>query len=922
MRAFTTVAVTAMAFIAGPSPAQTLDWVAAAYNAGANSGSRIEADSDGNVVSTGSSPGRVSFVPGGTWSFVRDTNVYYAYKLGPAREFHWYARIEGARGAALAIDPDDNVVFGSGTFPFDSYVVPALGPEIYVDTNARAALLWKLAADGSTRWLRQFPSTERGASIGAVLAREDGGIIAAGRFSGSIELEQPPASRVLTSRGDGDVFVVAVDGDGGFLWARQLGGSGVDLATDLAMSLDGSIVVAGTFTADITIGDDAAQMAVVNQGGSDGFLARFGADGAFHDAGGIGGSGADAILGLDIDPSGKLAVVGTFSGVADLDPGENVDQRTSAGVGDAFASLLNEDGSIEWTRTWGGTQDDSARSVRLGSGKVQVGGFFGGSVDFDPGTGSHATTAAGIEDGFVLRMDRAGSFEQLVTIGGTSGLVGSDRVYGLGLDAVGDLLVTGAFARAVDFDPSDGTHVVTGGQSADGFVWKLHDAGALVVQNALTPQPLGFGQSATLSIMLASTIDVDLDELSMLQDLPSSLRIAGDTLPSACGGQLEAVPGESWFSLAGAYLAAGSSCSIDVEVVAVATGTSSVETAPGSFGNAQEVWPLAGASTSFEVSPAASSLQWTVQDPMPSLPGQPVSFGVDVVVATGEEVPGPEGTIALTSADSSCTIELPGTTCELVFAHPGMYEVSASYGGDGNFLPSAGSIAHEVSRAASSLQWIVHDPSPSRPGQPVSFGVHVVAQGGDTQVPEGTVILSSADSTCTIELPAASCELVFEQPGSHEVTAAYGGDAYFLPSKAGIGHDVVALADVAITIEGAAAVWTAASDVAFGLRIANAGPDHAVEVEIAAAMAAFESVSWTCMSGCQGSGQGGVKLTAAIPPGESVVIGIQARAPDSSDSTITVSATATPGAYTLDAEPADNMATHVAWLALFRNGFD
>lgn len=911
-----------LAFIAGPTQAQTLDWVATIYNNGNNSGSAVEADSAGNVVSTGGSPGPVNFVPGGTWGFVRDINVYYAYKLGPAREFHWYARIEGARGAALAIDPDDNIVFGTGSYPFESFVVPALGPQIYVDGNARVALLWKLAADGSTHWLRQFRSTESGTSVDAVATRGDGSILAAGRFNGSIELAQPPASTVLTSRGDRDVFVVAVDGDGGLLWARQLGGSGVDLAADLAISPDGGVVVAGTSTADVTIGDDATEVELVNQGDSDGFLAHFGADGTFHDAGGIGGSGADSIFGLDIDPSGKLVVVGAFSGIADLDPGDSVDQHTSAGLGDAFASLVNDDGSVEWTRTWGGPQDDSARDARLGSGKVQVGGVFGGSVDFDVGTGSHTATAAGIEDGFVLRMDRAGSFEQLVTIGGTSGLVGSDRVHGLGLDAVGDLLVTGGFARAVDFDPSDGAHVVTGGQFADGFVWKLHDAGALVVQSALTPQSLSFGQSATLSIGVASTLGVDLDELSMLQDLPTSLRIAGGTPPAACGGQLEAVPGESWFSLAGAYLAAGTSCSIDVEVVAVATGMSSVETPPGSLGNAQEVWPLAGASTSFEVVPAASSLNWTVHDPMPSLPGQPVSFGVDVVVATGDDVQAPGGTITLTSADSSCTIELPDATCELVFGQPGMQEVSAAYSGDVNFLPSETSITHEVSRAASLLQWAVHDPSPSQPGRPVSFGVHVVAQGGDTQVPGGTVTVSSTDSTCIIELPAASCELAFEQPGSHEVTAAYSGDAYFLSSEAVTGHDVVALVDIAITIEGAAADWPVDSDVAFGLRVTNAGPDLAVEVDIAAAMAGFESASWTCMSGCQGSGQGDVALAPGIPPGESVVVGVQARTPDSFDPTITVSATATPGAYTLDAELADNVATHVAWLVLFRDGFD
>ena len=1109
MHSIAIAVATSLAFIAQPASAQTLDWVATIFNSGSNQGLEVRSDSAGNVISSGVSPGSVAFSPGGTWSWVRSGTHVYVYKLDPAREFLWYARVENAGvGSALSVDRYDNVVLGSGSATGGAYVVPAIGAEMYVsDFPAVPALLWKLGPDGSTTWLRKFPATR--ATINAVSSRSDGSIVAAGRFTGSIELAQPPASRLLSSRGEQDVFVVAVDADGHFLWGQHLGGIGTDRPTAMAMYPDGGVALAGTFAADLAIGDGPSQTSLSNMGGSDAFLVRLGADGAIDRAGSIGGSGQDSILGVDIDPSGMLAVVGAFSGNADLDSGGAMDPRASAGLSDAFASLLHEDGSVAWIQTWGGDKEDSASDVRLGSGKLYVGGHFGGNVDFDGGIGSHPAIALGAEDGFVLRLDRAGNFDQLITLGGVSELPGSDRVYGVGLDSVGALLVTGGFARAVDFDPSEASYVVTAGQFADGFVWKLGDAGALVVQHGIAPQSLSFGQSATLSIGLASTLDVDLDELSMLQDFPASLRIANGNPPEVCGGQLLAVPGDSWFSLVGAHLPAGTSCTLDVEIIAVATGTATIETLPEMFASAQDVWPLAGDKTTLEVSQASSTLEWLVHEPTPSLPGEPVAFGVHVVsdgafvqepggsvilasadsscaielpattcelvftqpgahevmatysgdanflpsdasithevlrvgtslqwtvheplislpgqavslgvsvIADGEVGPPPQGVVTLASGASSCTIELPSTSCELVFALPGNHEVSAAYAGDTYYLPSGSSTTHEVSQADSSLQWTVHAPLVSLPGQPVSFGVNVVGSGEGQPLPQGVVTLASAESSCMIELPSTSCELVFALPGHHEVSAAYTGDAYYLPSEAStthevdripaslnwtihepspslpgqsvsfgvhvvaegtdlpppdgaitlVGaessctielpasvcqlvfaqpgeyevsaeydggttfisstatteHEVLAVSDIAVAIEGATPTWPVAASVTFDLRVTNAGPNAAGKVSVAASMSGFESASWQCLAGCQVSGHGDVALASMIPAGEFVLVRALARTPDSADPAISFTASATLGDDAFDGNPANNTATHTGVLVLFTDGFD
>lgn len=822
--------VLGLSLFTGDASAQTLDWLATIASSGANNSHRVEADREHNVISAGMAPGVVVLSPGGSYSFVLGP-PRYVYKLGPERDFLWLARMEDAAGGtALAIDQNDEVFMGSGArFPV-TYLTPAIGETLSVFSNGSAspALLWKLGSDGSTRWLRQFESSS-GASVITLAARRDGGIIAAGRFKGTIHLDSAPRSHVLTSLGGYDVFVVALDADGGFQWARQIGGVADDLPTAIASTADGGSVLSGTFGADITVADNDNPVSVTCAGGLDGFLVRYGATGMLRNAGSIGGSGDDTIRDVDTDPSGKVAIAGAFSTVADLDPGPAEDGHASSGEDDVFVSLVDENGRATWTHTYGDGGNDIANAVRLGSGKVYIGGTFADSVDFAPDAGGQIVTAIGAEDGFVLRLHRDGGFDRVFTYGGDSLLDGSDRVYDLSLDSRGALLVAGGYAGYVDFDPSpDDEYIAVNDSSfSDGYVWKLEDAGALMASNGIASS-LALGQVSDVHITITSTLDFDLADLSIEQDLPASLRVASVAMPATtCGGTVSAPAGAAHFSLAGGHLAAGETCSVSVVVVAAATGEASLETTPAAFGNDQEVWPLATAVTPFDVGPAASVVQWAVHEPIASTIGQAVTFGVDVV-SHGEEFAVPGGSITVSGGETSCVIELPASTCVLAFAEIGTYEVTADYSGDGNFLPS-----------------------------------------------------QSATS-----------------------------------------HDVLASADIAMTISGAPAAWPIGTEVGFNLVVTNAGPDDAGEIAVSAPMTPFASASWTCISGCDASGDGDVAFTLALGVGEVATIHVQARVPDSADASLTVTAAATPGSLVLDSNTDDNVASHTAPLALFRDGFD
>ena len=106
------------------------------------------------------------------------------------------------------------------------------------------------------------------------------------------------------------------------------------------------------------------------------------------------------------------------------------------------------------------------------TGNVYVTGYLQNTVNFAPttsGSGISATSNSGTDDVFVAKLDPAGRFVWLRTIGG----VGNDHASQIAVSANGDVYATGSFRGMVDFGSTQLTSV--GGD--DIFVTKLDTNG-------------------------------------------------------------------------------------------------------------------------------------------------------------------------------------------------------------------------------------------------------------------------------------------------------------------------------------------------------------------------------------------------------------------------------------------------------------
>ena len=177
-----------------------------------------------------------------------------------------------------------------------------------------------------------------------------------------------------------------------------------------------------------------------------------------------------------------------------------------------------------------------------------------------------------------------------------------------------------------------------------------------------------------------------------------------------------------------------------------------------------------------DVSPASTITTITADTPDPSLadPNQLINVSVTVTSAYGV----PTGTVDITGAGTNCIITLTGGAgnCNVKFSSVGVYTLTATYSGSTDHKSSSDTEIHNVTPPGATFTVITGDsPDPSVVGQTVTVSVAVTG----ITTPTGTVVITGADTNCTITLSGGtgSCNVVFNSTGNKILVATYNPDS-------------------------------------------------------------------------------------------------------------------------------------------------
>ena len=396
-------------------------------------------------------------------------------------------------GHSIAVDASGNVYITGyfyGTADFD----PGVGTTNLTANGTVDIFVQKLDSHGSFLWVKQMGGIgfDEGLSI---TVDPSGNVYTTGSFEGMVDFDPGVGTANLTSAGSYDIYIQKLDTDGNFLWAKQMGGTNFDQGLSRAIDVSNNIYTTGCFQRTADFDPGAGTSNLTSAGSLDIFVQKLDANGDFLWAKQMGGSDNDLGNSIAVDASGNIYTTGYFFKTADFDPGSGTANLTSSGSADIFIQKLDSQGDFLWAKQMGATVFDEGLSIAIdASGNIYTTGYFEGTADFDPGSGTANLTSFGSADIFVQKLDAYGNFLWAKQMGGTS----SDISFSIAVDASGNVYTTGYFQGTADFNPGTEVANFTSGGSLNIFVQKLDTHGNYLWARQMVGNSGDTGKSITL----------------------------------------------------------------------------------------------------------------------------------------------------------------------------------------------------------------------------------------------------------------------------------------------------------------------------------------------------------------------------------------------------------------------------------------
>lgn len=362
-------------------------------------GRNITVDGSGNVYVTGEFLGSADF---GTTTLVstgggRDG---FLVKLNSTGTVQWANRW-GTAGddfsGGVGIDATGNV-----------YALGASGA-----TGNVAYEVLKFSQTGTAVWTQSIVTGTTYSSLGDMKVDASGNVFVCGYFQGLVDFDPGPKTKYVSSGSAYSGFVLKLTTAGKFGWVSPFVGQtvgstqGYSSAQSLVLDGSGNVIVGGFYGGPVDFNPGFGTTLLSSTGRA--FVTKLNSSGGLVWAKGLESDNYTWVNSLAADAAGNIYATGQFSGTVDFDPSVGISSRTTAGGWDVFVLKLDSLGNFGWAESFGGTGGDIGAGIAVdSSGDVYLVGYYQGTVDFDPTTGTYNLTNPGdFRNAFRVRLRHA-----------------------------------------------------------------------------------------------------------------------------------------------------------------------------------------------------------------------------------------------------------------------------------------------------------------------------------------------------------------------------------------------------------------------------------------------------------------------------------------------------------------------------------
>lgn len=264
-------------FIAKFDSSGNLIWANSAGGPANDTGNGVVTDSAGNIYIAGEFNSTVDFDPGtGVSSLTTIGNMdIFLLKLNSAGVFEWVKQVGGANpesARSLAIDKEYNIIV-TGDFKGDVNFDPGISNLIMNGGSNSDIYISKFNAAGNFLWAKKMGGN--GYDIPYSISTDfNNNIYTTGIFATTADFDPDAGVYNLSVLGGNDIFISKLTPFGNFVWAKQVGGTNVDILTSSCTDSTGAVYFTGYFTGTCDFDPGSAIYNLTSSGGNDIFLEK------------------------------------------------------------------------------------------------------------------------------------------------------------------------------------------------------------------------------------------------------------------------------------------------------------------------------------------------------------------------------------------------------------------------------------------------------------------------------------------------------------------------------------------------------------------------------------------------------------------------------------------------------------------------
>ena len=320
-------------------------WAKQIGSDGNDEGYDIVTDSKRDIYLTGNYYNTVDFDPGTGVSNSTSTGLFdvFVLKLNFLGNYVWVKTVGGTnveQSFSIDVDTASNV-FTTGYFNATVDFDPGTGTANLTSNGMRDIYVLKLDASGNYVWAKNIGGGAQ--DMGKDLVIDNSGdVLITGQFQYLTDFDPGAGTANQTSSGIVDSFILKLDANGNYVWAKQYGGTNLENSESISLDNNENIYTTGNFygTADFDPGTGTANLTAVGIS-SDIFVLKLDASGNYIWAGRMGGSSDDIGNSITVDNSCNIYSTGYYFDSVNFDPGVPTDFLVSNGSADLYVQKLS-----------------------------------------------------------------------------------------------------------------------------------------------------------------------------------------------------------------------------------------------------------------------------------------------------------------------------------------------------------------------------------------------------------------------------------------------------------------------------------------------------------------------------------------------------------------------------------------------------